>query len=339
MSADPLARYWGILEGTSEPRYLETKRRAVDVDINADTDSLWSAHEQALRNPDDHGRLSLLDLKAELASRMLRECSLCERACGIDRTAGEVGHCGVSNTMISSEFLHMGEEPELVPSHTVFLAGCTFDCVFCQNWEISTKPDSGMWVDPTVLAEVISRRAPSIGMEANRRWRGAARNVNWVGGDPTPHLHYILETLKECSAPTPQIWNSNMYLTKRAMRLLDGVVDVYLTDFKYGNDSCARRLSNVVNYTEVVRRNHTTARSNGEMIIRHLVLPSHLDCCTRSILRWIAENLSEVKVNVMGQYRPAYKADEHADISRPLKPSEHRQAVAFAKGLGLDLCD
>jgi putative pyruvate formate lyase activating enzyme len=176
------------------------------------------------------------------------------------------------------------------------------------------------------------------GQECSARWEGTARNVNWVGGDPTPHLHYILETLRECNTPIPQIWNSNMYLTERAMSLLEGVMDVYLTDFKYGNDDCAMRLSNAAGYTEIVRRNHAIARLSGEMIIRHLVLPSHLDCCTKPVLSWIAENLGEVKVNVMGQYRPAHNAHEHADISRSLKPSEHRKAVAFGESLGLDVC-
>jgi len=339
MSEDPLTRYWSILDGTSEPRYLESKCKTADADLDADTATLWKAHEQALRHSKCHGEPSLLDLKIELANRMLKRCSLCERSCGIDRTEGETGHCGVSETRISSEFLHMGEETDLVPSHTIFFSGCTFDCVFCQNWDISTQPDSGEWIDSATLAEVIARRGPQAGSQDNGRWRGSARNVNWVGGDPTSHISFILETLGKCSARTPQIWNSNMYLTEPALRLLEGVIDVYLTDFKYGNDDCARRLSNVENYTDIIRRNHKVARSNAEMIIRHLVLPTHIDCCTKPILSWIADNLSGVRVNVMAQYRPAHRAREHQEISRPLKPSEHREAVIFAKDLGLDLYD
>ncbi|MGB2825556.1 MAG: radical SAM protein [Thermoplasmata archaeon] len=339
MSEDPLTRYWSILDSTSEPRYLESKRKTVDVDLDADTATLWEAHGRALRHSKCHGGPSLLDLKIELANRMLRRCSLCERACGVDRTEGEVGHCGVSETRISSEFLHRGEEPDLVPSHTIFFSGCTFDCVFCQNWDISTRPDSGEWIEPVTLAEVIARKAAQAGTQDNERWRGSARNVNWVGGDPTSHIGFILETLGECSARTPQIWNSNMYLTAPTLRLLEGVIDVYLTDFKYGNDDCARRLSNVENYTEIIRRNHKVARSNAEMIIRHLVLPTHIDCCTKPILSWISDNLSGVRVNVMAQYRPAHRAREHQEISRPLKPSEYREAVVFAEDLGLDLCD
>lgn len=338
MSEGPLTTYWSILDGTSEPRYLESKRKSTDVDLDADTETLWTAHERAVRYSGRSDGPSLLDLKIELAGRMLRGCSMCERACGVNRIEGEVGHCGVSDTRISSEFLHMGEEPDLVPSHTIFLSGCTFDCVFCQNWDISTRPDSGEAGEPVALAEVIARKASRAEALRGGMWRAPARNVNWVGGDPTSHICFILETLRECSARTPQIWNSNMYLTAPALRLLEGVIDLYLTDFKYGNDDCAKRLSNVENYTDVVRRNHKAARSNAEMVVRHLVLPNHIDCCTKPVLSWIADNLSGVRVNVMAQYRPAHRAREHQDISRPLRSSEYREAATFAGDLGLDLC-
>jgi putative pyruvate formate lyase activating enzyme len=338
MPEDPLARYWSIVGGGTDPCYLEAKCRIVDVQLDADTETLWRMHDETseCRRP-EHGP-SLLDLKIELSRRILMKCALCERKCGVDRTTGELGHCGISNTRVSSEFLHMGEEPELVPSHTIFFAGCTFDCVFCQNWDISTRPDSGMRFDPNVLAGVIEGRALRTRRGDGEAARAGARNVNWVGGDPIPHLGYVLETLRECQAMTPQVWNSNMYLTTQAMKLLDGVIDLYLTDFKYGNDDCAKRLSNVDEYTEIMRRNHLKARSNGEMIVRHLVLPSHIECCTKPVLTWIAKNLGAVKVNVMGQYRPAHKARQHPDISRPLRTSEYEEAISLAEELNLDLC-
>jgi putative pyruvate formate lyase activating enzyme len=339
MPADPLARYWSILGGDSEPRYLESKRVMVEADLNIDTGALWQAHDDAVKRASGGAGLSLLDVKIELANRMLKRCSLCERSCGVDRTAGEVGHCGAREARVSSEFIHMGEEPELIPSHTIFLSGCTFDCVFCQNWDISTRPDSGLRIEPKALAEIIDRRADPAGEGRDAFSRAGARNVNWVGGDPTSHLVYVLQTLKECNTPVPQVWNSNMYLTESSMKLLDGVVDVYLTDFKYGNDRCALRLSNVHGYMAVTERNHRIARSNAEMIIRHLVLPSHLECCTKPVLRWIADNLNAVKVNVMAQYRPAHKASHHPDISRPLRMSEYEQAISFAEELNLNLCD
>jgi putative pyruvate formate lyase activating enzyme len=130
-----------------------------------------------------------------------------------------------------------------------------------------------------------------------------------------------------------------MYLSVETMKLLNGIVDVYLTDWKYGNDKCASRLSNAPKYTGIMERNHRLGREHAEMIIRHLVLPGHIDCCTRPALTWIAENLKDVQVNVMAQYRPEHRALEFDDIAHPLTLAEYREAIEIAETLGLDLCD
>jgi putative pyruvate formate lyase activating enzyme len=340
MESQALRRYYAIFEGDERARYLMTKEVPVDASLDGDEDTLWAAHDKGLREPTDRNGQTLMDVKVELADRMLSNCRLCERECGADRKAGERGHCGVLGPRISSEFIHMGEEPELVPSYTVFFSGCTFNCVYCQNWDISTRPDAGTEISPKTLARKIESKDPRFGGgRASTAFSGHARNINWVGGDPTSNLPFILETLNECRANLPQVWNSNMYLTEKSMRLLDGIVDVYLSDFKYGNDECAQLLSNAARYTSVVKRNHIIARSQAEMIIRHLVLPGHLDCCTRPVLTWIAENLVDVKVNVMAQYRPEHRAKEFPGISRSLRLGEYESAVRLADDLGLDLCD
>jgi putative pyruvate formate lyase activating enzyme len=270
---------------------------------------------------------SLFELKLKLAKIMLFACELCERRCKANRLKGKEGHCRVLEPRISTEFLHWGEEPELVPSHTIFFTGCTFNCVFCQNHDISQNPKSGFVMSPKRLAEVIERRGDS------------AQNVNWVGGDPTSNLPFILETLTHCSANTPQVWNSNMYLTEKTMDLLDGVIDLYLTDFKYGNNECAKRLSNVPNYWEIITRNHRIARGQCEMIIRHLVLPGHFQCCSQPILEWIAENLEGVRVNVMDQFRPEYKARDQPELTKRLSHEEFSKAYTLARDLGLSITD
>lgn len=341
MAEKALENYWRILQGEGRARYLAAKDFKVDVVLSASTDALWKAHQRALSEfrtgeAGEEDGVSMLDLKRALAWRMMRDCTLCERRCHVDRTSGETGHCGVLEATISSDFIHMGEEPELVPSYTVFFAGCTFNCVFCQNWDISTRPGSGMHIPPQRLARAIEKRCHQ---DSDGMWRGGARNVNWVGGDPTSNLPYILDVLAECRANIPQVWNSNMYLTEESMALLEGVVDVYLTDLKYGNDECAQRLSEVRNYTEIVHRNHIIGRRHAEMIIRHLVLPGHIECCTRPALTWISESLKNVKVNVMAQYRPEHLAREYPEIARPLRMSEYEEALSIATELGLDLCD
>ena len=339
MKKTTLGRYWRVREGLERARYLESKSTMLEISEKSSYDELATAQSEALkRGSKTSGDMTLLEVKTEMARRILAECVLCERKCGADRNAGQKGHCRVLEPRISSEFIHMGEEPELVPSYTIFFAGCTFDCVYCQNYDISTAPESGMMIPPDRLARMIESKAESLSRTQRLvRNTGGVANVNWVGGDPTSNLHFILQTMGECRANLPQVWNSNMYLSEVGMDLLKGVVDVYLTDFKYGNDGCAKRLSNVDDYTRVVRRNHILAVEDAEVIIRHLVLPNHLECCTRPVLTWIADNMANVKVNVMGQYRPCHHAMRYEELSRNLKPDEYESALAIAIDLGLDL--
>lgn len=340
MAPAALGRYKAILDGTETAKYLLAKSSTVSADLSAPAEDLWAAHRRCTETIDRDGDVSVLDLKVELASRLRSPCMTCERRCGARRALGEAGHCGVLGARVASEFLHIGEEPDLVPSYTVFFSGCTFDCAYCQNWDISTRPGAGVEVPPERMARMIEERAGDASGHGHGMTRGGrARNVNWVGGDPTPDLLYVLQTLRECEADLPQVWNSNMYLTVEAMALLDGVVDVYLTDFKYGNDECAMRLSDAPDYMRVVTRNHLTARGQAEMIVRHLVLPGHVECCTRPALTWISEYLKDVKVNVMGQYRPEHRAREHTELSRGLLASEYREALRIADDLGLEPAD
>ena len=171
-------------------------------------------------------------------------------------------------------------------------------------------------------------------MIVDEEW--SARNVNWVGGDPIPNVPFILTVLRaiDSQRPRPQVFNSNMYMTEEVMRLLDGVVDLFLADFKYGNDECAERLSRVKGYFGVVSRNHRLAAQQAELIVRHLVLPGHVDCCSIPVLDWLREDLGPVRVNVMDQYRPQYRAHEHADIARRPTTGEFLRAHRHARALG-----
>jgi putative pyruvate formate lyase activating enzyme len=320
-----LSKYFKILEENEKSQYLKCKHIPVSFENSESTKALWKKHDTALNKRklcNSEPKKSLLDLKIELASRIFQQCCFCERKCKVNRRK-KSGNCGVQQSGIASEFLHLGEEAVLVPSYTVFFSGCTFHCVFCQNWDIS-QYNTGMYVEPSTLANMIERKKTQ-----------GAKNVNWVGGDPTPNLPYILQVLKECELNIPQVWNSNMYCSIETMKLLAGVIDVYLTDFKYGNDDCAKRLSKVDNYMKIVKRNHKIAHEAGEMIIRHLVLPNHIDCCSKPIIKWIAENLPNTTVNIMAQYRPEYKAYEHKEIARPVSSEEVLQVKEYADHLGI----
>jgi putative pyruvate formate lyase activating enzyme len=311
-----LEHYQAVTQRREHPRYMVTRNTGIQADCTDSLSQLWAAHHNQIP-----GTTSLLDVKIEIAHRMFTHCEFCERRCKVDRTTTR-GECGVGDAKISSEFAHHGEESILVPSHTIFFGGCNFHCAYCQNWDISQVP-FGRWIPPQNLARLIKARN--------------LRNMNFVGGDPTPNLHYILEVLRECEAPIPVVWNSNMYLTKESMRLLDGVVDVYLTDFKYGNNQCAEELSAVKRYWEVITRNHLLAEKSADLIIRHLVLPDHVECCTYPILNWIAENLDDPAVNVMFQYRPEYKAMDTPRIDRFLTGDEKERALEIAEECGISL--
>jgi len=271
-----------------------------------------------------------LNDRIKKAEELMKSCELCERKCKANRANKEKGYCKVLKAKVASEFLHFGEEHEIVPSYTVFFSGCTFHCTFCQNWKISQFPEAGKYMKPLTMAKLIEQRA-----------KEGAKNVNWVGGDPTPNVLYILrvlKSLKKAKANIPQIWNSNMYMSEEAMKLLDGVIDVYLTDFKYGNDSCAKRLSNVENYTKIIQRNHLLAEKNGEVIVRHLVLPNHIECCTEPVLKWLSKNMKNYGLNLMNQYRPEYNALlSNSDVSRKLTYEEFKQAMRIANELNLKI--
>lgn len=278
---------------------------------------IWKNSDASILDEKPAG-YSFLHLKVDYLRELLRKCVFCERRCGVNRyeTVGFC-RCGVKS-YYSSEFLHFGEEPELVPSHTIFFNRCTFACVFCQNFDIVYEDDR--MVNPKELAMLIDIRR-----------RQGSRNVNFVGGNPDQHAHTILEILIHVESNVPVVWNSNMYHSETLAEVIEDVVDVWLGDFKYGSDECAERYSKVRNYFETVTRNFLRAKEHGELLIRHLVMPSHVECCTERIVKWVSENLGrETRFNLMFQYWPAFKAKEYPEISRKLSREEMRKSLEIA---------
>ncbi len=166
--------------------------------------------------------------------------------------------------------------------------------------------------------------------------RSGCRNANLVGGEPTPWLEQWLETFKHVNVNVPVVWNSNSYYSEETANLLAGFVDLYLLDFKYGSNDCAKKISDAPQYWEACTRNHLYGNKYGELLIRVLVLPEHLDCCTKTVLNWIAQNLgASTRTNVMFQYRPEWKAHEIPELRRRLTTSERELAVQLAQRAGL----
>ncbi|NHI82943.1 MAG: 4Fe-4S cluster-binding domain-containing protein [Candidatus Thorarchaeota archaeon] len=340
-----LRRYRGIIDQERWAKYLLSKDIAFTGDLKDSLDALWKSHQDLSaahteyvdavdsgkeRITEEHRPItSFLDLKTEIANRILQHCHFCERRCGVDRTRDEKGWCRLGRTShVSSAFLHTGEEAPLIPSGTIFFASCCFGCVFCQNEDISTNPNSGHPISEEELAAV-----------SDALYKEGALNINYVGGDPIPNTHTILGSMKYQSANVTQLWNSNLYCSAETMNLLVDIFDVWLPDFKYGNDECALRLSGVKDYFNIVSRNHLHAYEYSEMIVRHLVMPNHVDCCTIPILEWISENMPDCMVNIMGQYRPEHRVrrepDRFRDIARGVNREEMRHAFAKAEELGI----
>ena len=345
MLTSSLGRYEEILHGTSSARYLLARSVPVEFKERLPLAEKWDLHHVKMemlrevigrREPPRTVTPNLMDLKVSIARDLVRECCLCEHRCGTDRSLTP-GRCGVMESRVSSHFVHMGEEEPLVPSYTVFFSGCNLRCVFCQNYDISTRPDAGLIYPAEDMAALLSRLARPKGTGYTAHAHEDVKNVNWVGGDPTPHLPYILDVLSRSHANIAQVWNSNMYLTKPALSLLDGCMDIYLTDLKFGNDACALRLSDAPCYMSTVTRNHIMAAAQGEVIVRHLMLPHHLECCTLPVVDWLADNMPGAAVNIMAQYRPAHHAWSYPELRETVSLGEHRRVLEIAEKKGLFL--
>lgn len=337
-----LSRYINVLNNKKSAKFRIARSLQVDYNESDSIDRLWILHKDLttdyyrmekkidddlanIKIKDTHEK-SYLDLKIKLAESILRKCSFCVRKCGVDRSIGELGWCKSGrNFSISTFFPHMGEEPELTPSGTIFTISCNMSCLHCQNWSISQRYEKGKNLTPKAMAK-----------EVDKLRKSGCRNVNLVGGDPTPWLHQWLETFNFVNTNVPVIWNSNSYYSKETADLLTGFIDVYLLDFKYGNNECAERISFAPKYWEACTRNHLNADKYGELIVRLLVLPGHLDCCLKPILNWITSNLGvDIRVNLMWQYRPEWRANEIPELKRRLTHEEMQYSLLMAKEAGL----
>ena len=153
-----LSNYFEILKENRIAKYLQCKYTPAFFDKSDSVEKLWLKHDQILKNiklSDSIPKQSFLDLKIEIADRIYQSCCFCERRCKVNREK-EIGNCKVEHSRVASEFLHIGEEKVLIPSHTIFFSGCTFHCVFCQNWDISQK-NIGTKIKPSNLVDIICK--------------------------------------------------------------------------------------------------------------------------------------------------------------------------------------
>jgi putative pyruvate formate lyase activating enzyme len=276
---------------------------------------------------------NLLDLKAQLATRLLAPCRQCWLNCDVDRIKGERGLCGLTDQIhCYNEFIHYGEEIEISPSHTIFLSGCNFRCLFCSDWDHVVKAQDDPVISPAQLADKIGLRQAQ-----------GAKTVSFVGGTPDVNIAGILQSLALASSSPALVWNSNMSFSAQCEALLDGVVDCYLADWKFGTDQCAKRLAGIDDHQDLVVPRILRVAEKTYTIVRHLVMPGHVECCTIPVLQEMAQRAPELRLNLMDQYQLTKVSEElgHLALSRPVLGSELElsQQVAIQLGLRIEAAD
>ena len=280
--------------------------------------------------------------RIEKALSMLEECRVCPHNCGVNRLKGELGYCRTGgHAIVDAYFPHLGEEKPIRGkrgSGTVFFSYCNMRCVYCQNYVISHLGE-GKEVKPEELAHMFLK-LQSLG----------CHNINLVS--PSHVVPQILEALHmgvKKGLRLPIVYNTSSFDSLESLRLLDGVVDIYLADFKYSDNKVGKKYSKVKNYFDTaisaVKEMH---RQVGDLetdeegiakrglLVRHLILPNGI-AGTEKVMKELRKISPHMAVNVMDQYMPYYKAFDYPELSRRINTEEHRQAMEYAKGFRLVL--
>ncbi len=284
--------------------------------------------------------------KIDRAGQILRNCTLCPRNCHVDRPAGELGFCGTGDQpYVASWNAHFGEEAPLVGHHgsgTIFFSHCNLGCLFCQNWTISHAGEGG-----PISFEALAKIMLAL------QQRHGCHNINFV--TPTHQVYQILQALKiaiERGLSVPLVYNCGGYEAPETLRLLEGIIDIYMPDFKFADPDTAEQYAKAANYPAVAKAAiHEMHRQVGDLVVdsrgiarrgllvRHLVLPEGL-AGTKEIVEFLAREISpDTYLNIMDQYYPCYRAGEHPPLDRRLGREEYRRAVRAAREAGLTRLD
>ena len=283
--------------------------------------------------------------KIDQAREILKECIICPRNCRVNRIEGEKGFCQVgARAVVSSANPHFGEESPLVGSGgsgTIFMTSCNLQCLFCQNYEISHLME-GQEMDTDTLGGLM------VGLQ-----RLGCHNINFV--TPSHVVPQILDAVKwaaESGLRVPLVYNSGGYDSVETLRLLDGVIDIYMPDLKFMDSQISQELMNAADYPDVARAAIIEMhRQVGDLqidekgiatrglLVRHLVMPDDM-AGTREAMRFLAKEVStNTYVNIMNQYRPCGRAYEHSKLDRSVSRVEYTRAIEAAREEGIERLD
>ncbi len=287
-----------------------------------------------------------LDKRIETGNRMLQQCNVCPRACRVDRSMEELGSCQIgSKALVASYGPHFGEESSLVGrggSGAIFFSGCNLHCVFCQNSDISHFGDTCQYMGDVVSAKELAEIM--IGLQ-----KQGCHNINLVTPSHViPQIISALPSAIEMGLRVPIVYNSSGYDSVHSLKLLQGIIDIYMPDCKFWNPDIVALYTEVKDYPEIMIKAvkemfgqvgnleiDTLGLCQRGLLVRHLVMPGLLQQ-TKDIVCFIASEISrETYINIMDQYRPCFRADEYDEINRVLAREEYEQAVVFAKEAGL----
>ncbi len=344
-----------------QERRSPTRREEVGVQASACARSSGTLKRELQRAGPVPGvpRSLLARERAALAHAALADCRLCAHECGVNRLKAPAGlcHAGADARVFSAQ-VEVTDELELIPTFAIALSGCDLRCDFCITGEESWNSRAGETLNLEKIAERASA-ALAIG----------ARTVMILGGEPTIHLPTALEIVAALPDDAKLVWKTNAHGSAQARELLDGLFDVWLADYKFGNDDCARRLAKISNYSRIVRENliwfagqsslerrapsrldaarHGQQHAetvpgvprHGELIVRHLLMPGHVECCWCPVAEWLAENLPGVKVNLRFGFWPAWHSSRHSELRRTVSPDESGRAGQIARACGLNLIE
>lgn len=275
------------------------------------------------------GRAAIARERAAIAWAMLEDCHFCEHHCGVNRLEGEVGLCRAgADTRFFLAQTEVTDEMELVPTFAIAFSGCDLRCDFCITGADSWNPRAGSLF---TVEEVAAKAAAAL--------ENGAQTIMVLGGEPTIHLHLALRLVAMLPNSARLVWKTNAHGSAQARELLDGMFDVWLADFKFGNDVCARRLAKIPDYTRIVEENLLWANVHSELIVRHLLMPGHIECCWRPVAEWLAENLAGVKVNLRSGFWPAWHARRHTELRGTVSADETKRAWRIAEMNGLNLVE
>ena len=272
-------------------------------------------------------RSALASERLPAAHAALAECRLCAHRCGVNRLQGSAGQCHAgAHARVFSAQIEVSDELELIPTYAIAFSGCDLRCDFCITGRESWNARAGIPAAPERIAE-----------DAKAALNRGARTIMFLGGEPTIHLPTALEIVAALPNEATLLWKTNAHGTAAARMLLEDIFDVWVADYKFGNDACAQRLAAVPDYQRVVRENLCWAARHSRLIVRHLLMPGHVDCCWAPVAAWLAEELPAVSVNLRSGFWPAWQSARHPELKRSVTNEESRRARTIADQCQLQL--